>query len=256
MKLFCRHYGSGDPLILLHGLFGLSDNWVSFGRQMSGHFEIFIPDIRNHGQSPHSPVFDLPSMEEDLMELIEEYHIKNLNLLGHSLGGKIVMLFALHHPEIVRKLVVVDIGLRKAPPQQGHQQLINAMMQVDFSTAASRTDVDRQLAQAIPDPRIRQLILKNLYWSDRQTLGWRMNLKAIDENLPAVYESIESMDSYPGPALFIRGGLSGYISETDVGLIKMKFPGSVVETIRNASHWVHADTPGEFFKCVSDFLKG
>ena len=254
MKLFCRQYGAGRPVIILHGLFGLSDNWVTFGRQLSDHYRVLIPDLRNHGQSPHSSVFDFPSLEDDITEMVEEYGLTDIYLLGHSLGGKTAMFFTLHNPGLVSKLVVVDISLRKSPPNRQHQQLLNAMMDVDFSMAASRSDVDRQLQSEVSSMKLRQFLLKNVYWRDRDHLDWRLNLKTINDNLLSVFEGVDVAGIYNGPALFIRGGFSDYVLDSDIPELKMKFPGAVVKTIANASHWVHADAPGEFFEMVTEFL--
>ena len=254
MKLFFRHFGTGQPVIVLHGLFGLSDNLVTFGRQLAEHYSIYIPDLRNHGQSPHSKVFDFPSLEDDLNEMIEDNGLNNIFLIGHSLGGKTAMFFTLHHPGIVKKLVVVDISLRKSPPNREHQQLLNAMMAVDFSTTKSRSDVEKQLQTQIKSSKLRQFLLKNVYWRDRHSLDWRLNLQAINENLLSVFEGVNVSGIFPGPTLFIRGGLSDYILENDIGELKSKFPGAEVKTIANASHWVHADAPGEFYGLVKNFL--
>ena len=254
MRLFCRHFGQGKPVVILHGLFGISDNWVSFGRLLGEHFTVYIPDLRNHGQSPHSGVFDFPSLENDLAELMEDYSLPEIFLVGHSLGGKTAMYFALHHPELVKKLVIVDISLRKSPPDREHQQLLNAMMAVDFSAAKSRSDIDRQLGVVVKSVKLRQFLLKNVYWRDRNTMDWRLNLKAINENLLAVFEGVSGRGVYPGPVLFIRGGFSDYIHDSDLPELKLKFPGAELETIASASHWVHADAPGEFYGLVKNFL--
>jgi pimeloyl-ACP methyl ester carboxylesterase len=254
MKLFFRRFGAGKPVIILHGLFGLSDNWVTFAKQLGEHCEVFIPDLRNHGLSPHSKVFDFPSMEDDVIEMLEDNHLEDVFLIGHSLGGKTAMFLSLHHPEIVKKLVVVDISLRKSPPDREHQQLLNAMMAVDFSLAKSRSDVERQLAGSIKSPKLRQFLLKNVYWRDRHSLDWRLNLHSINDNLLTIFEGVDVPGSYPGPTLFIRGGKSDYILDSDINDLKMKFPGAEMKAIANASHWVHADAPGEFYSLVKDFL--
>jgi esterase len=254
MKLFCRHSGAGEPVVILHGLFGLSDNWVTFGRQLSEQYSVYIPDLRNHGHSPHSNIFDFPSLESDLLELVEEYGLHDISLIGHSLGGKTGMYFALHNPALVKKLVVVDISLRRSTAGSEQQQLLTAMMAVDMSLAASRGDVDRQLQPLVHSLKLRQFLLKNVYWRDRHSLDWRLNLNAINDNLLSVFEGISVSGVYPGPALFVRGGLSDYIRDADIDDLVQKFPGAEVKTIANASHWVHADAPGEFYDVVRNFL--
>jgi len=255
MKLFYRQYGSGNPVIILHGLFGVSDNWVSFGRAISGQFKVYIPDLRNHGQSPHSTIFDFPSMEDDLLELVEDCGIRKPIVIGHSLGGKVAMFFSLHNPDLVRKLVVVDISLRNYPANREHQTLTDAMIAVDFNKARSRSDVDRQLALSVPNVKLRQFLLKNIYWRDSQTLDWRPDLNAINNNLHSVFEGVQVAGSYPGPCLFLRGSLSDYITDDDIDTIKKNFPGASVKTVANASHWVHVDNPDEFYSIVNGFLR-
>jgi pimeloyl-ACP methyl ester carboxylesterase len=254
MKLFYRQFGAGKPLVILHGLFGISDNWVSLGRQLAEHYSVYLPDLRNHGQSPHSAVFDFPALEGDLLEFTEENGLDEIYLLGHSLGGKTAMFFALHNPGIVKKLIVADISLRPSPPNREHQMLINAMLAVDFTRAASRSDVERQLEPMVASRKLRQFLLKNVYWRDKTSLDWRLNLKSINENLLSVFEGVQASGTFNGPALFIRGGNSEYVRDEDIGEIKMRFPGAEVKTIANASHWVHADAPGEFFELVAGFL--
>jgi len=254
MKLFCRQFGSGPPMVILHGLFGISDNWVSIARKLGEQHTVYVPDLRNHGQSPHSRVFDFAVLEDDLLEMTEEYSLENLVLMGHSLGGKTAMYFALHHPQSIKKLIIVDISLRKAPVNTEHQLLIDAMLSVDFTKVSARSDVNRQLESRIPDPRLRQFLLKNIYWRDDKTLDWRLNLQAINENLLNIFEGVDVHGLYTGPVLFIRGGRSDYIREEDLGELKNKFPGAVVKTIPGAGHWVHADAPGEFLEVVSVFL--
>ena len=254
MKLFFHDYGEGPPLVILHGLFGISDNWVTIGRKLSEHYHVWIPDLRNHGRSPHSPVFDFPALEDDLLEFIETHELERPVLMGHSLGGKTAMHFALHQPDMVDKLIVVDISLRKYPHNEEHQMLINAMLDADMTEARTRSDVDRQLMRTIESRKLRQFILKNVYWRERGTMGWRLNIKAINESLHAVFEGVTVSGMYSGPALFVRGGLSGYVSDEDLETIRNKFPGAVVKTIANATHWVHADAPGEFYETVREFL--
>lgn len=254
MKLFYRHSGTGPPVVILHGLFGLSDNWVTFARSLSDNFTVYLPDLRNHGQSPHSNLFNFAALEDDLLEFFEDHGLENVVLMGHSLGGKIAMFFALHHPSLVKKLIVVDISLRRSPPSTEHQNLINAMWTVDFSKAISRSDVERQLQPLVKSEKLRLFLMKNVYWRDREKLDWRLNLKAIDENLLTIFEGITETGIYSGPALFVRGAKSPYVQDEDLPGIAQKFPGAVVKTISDAGHWVHADAPGEFLAIVKIFL--
>ncbi len=241
-------------MVILHGLFGISDNWVTFGRRLGEEYSVFIPDLRNHGQSPHSNLFDYPLMVEDIYEFAEEQGLDEFILMGHSLGGKIAMEFASLYPEKVQKLIVVDISLRRYSGDRDHQRLINAMLQVDFARAASRSDVERQLAETVDSSKIRQFLLKNVYWRDKTTMGWRLNLTAINDNLSFIFDSVGKGAPFQGPALFIRGEHSDYVLVEDEPMIRQHFPASSIKTISGASHWVHADAPEAFYQVVETYL--
>ena len=254
MKLFYRHFGEGQPLIILHGIFGISDNWVTLGKRLAAKFSVYIPDLRNHGQSPHSSTFNYIAMADDLMEFIEDHQLKNPMIIGHSMGGKVAMTFTLEHPEMVSKLVIVDISPRKYPGRNVHFDMIAAMMAVDFDTVSTRDEVEAILEQSIPDRRIRLFVMKNLYRKTRNTFDWRLNLKAISANMDYVFDGIDTPVQYTGPTLFIKGGNSDYISGEDFPLIYKNFPTANIRTIAGASHWVHADSPNELCRLFSMFL--
>ena len=254
MKLFFRQIGQGKPVIILHGLLGLSDNWVTFGRQLASDFEVFIPDLRNHGQSPHDPVFNFHVLVEDLRKLIKDLGLKKVNLIGHSLGGKTAMLFALKYPDLLDKLVIVDIAPRKYPPNPEHRMLIDAMLKVDLSSAHSRSDVDKQLEPNVHSLRLRQFVLKNIYWKNKNSLGWRLDLNVLNESMPSIMEEISSTKQFLNPVLLVRGGLSDYVKDHDLYEMVKLFPETLVKTLVNASHWVHVDAPEEFYTLVHEFL--
>jgi pimeloyl-ACP methyl ester carboxylesterase len=254
MKLFYREYGQGIPFIILHGLFGISDNWTTFGKLLKDKYHVYIPDMRNHGRSPRSPVFDFPSMTDDITEFIEDLGLYNPILMGHSLGGKVAMLVALNNPDLLNKLIVVDASPRKYVQNTEHAHLLNAMLSADLSIARSRSDVEKQLKDKIKNQRLRQFILKNIYWKDNDKLDWRLNLPVLNANLPLMFGGIESLALFTKPVLFIRGGLSDYIRENDIEIIRKNFPEAVIKTLVSAGHWVHADAPEEFYRIVMDFL--
>jgi esterase len=254
MKLFYRHFGEGYPLIILHGIFGISDNWVSIAKELSANFSVYVPDQRNHGQSPHSDYFSYPALVEDLKEFIDEHELKTPILIGHSMGGKVAMNFSLEYPDQVENLVVVDISPRSYPGRQVHQQMLEAMLSIDFDRMTNRGDVDKYLEGSIESFRIRQFVLKNLHRVGRDRLAWRLNVKALYNNLTNVFEGIATGPKYPGPTLFIRGGNSDYITHADLPLISALFPAGEVRTIDGASHWVHADAPEELLKLIGEQL--
>ncbi len=254
MKLFFREFGAGQPVIILHGLFGQSDNWVTVGRRIADQFQVFIPDQRNHGQSPHTTIHSFPAMADDLAEFIEEHAIENPILIGHSMGGKVAMTYALENPGKVKKLVVIDISPRKYPERTTHTQVISEMMSIDLDNISTRTEVEKILGSRISDTRIRMFILKNLYYKIHGKLAWRLNLEAINQSMDLLFDGISSENKYTGPTLFIRGGKSDYVPDADIPLIKSMFPEAFIKTISGATHWVHADAPEELCYLLSGFL--
>ena len=255
MKLFYREFGSGQPVIILHGLFGQSDNWVTVARRIADQFHVFIPDQRNHGQSPHASVHSFPAMADDLSAFIEEHGIVNPIIIGHSMGGKTAMTYALENAGAVKKLVVIDISPRRYPERKIHTQVISQMMNIDLRTVTTRTEVEKILDSQISDSRVRMFIMKNLYYKLHGQLAWRLNLEAINQSMDLLFDGISSDNRYMGPALFVRGGKSDYIRDSDIPLIENLFPSAIIKTISGASHWVHADAPEELCYLLSSFLE-
>lgn len=259
MELFYRRYGKpGDqPLIILHGLFGISDNWVTFGRRIADEgFDVIIPDQRNHGQSPHSDTFNYLAMTDDLLELIDFLDIDPPVLLGHSMGGKVAMRFALENQAMVKRLEIVDISLKAYGDRPHHRNIIKSMQSVDLSAIKSRGEAEQQLREKIREERIRQFLLKNLHWKDKDTLEWRINLDGIAANLNQMFDGIRTDEKFQKPSLFIRGGASDYILPEDYPKIRNNFPNAEILTIEHASHWVHAEAPEQFYQISSGFLTG
>ena len=255
MKLFYREFGEGQPAIILHGLFGQSDNWVTVGRRIADQFHVFIPDQRNHGQSLHTSIHSFPAMADDLAEFIEEHRIMNPVLIGHSMGGKVAMTYALENPGKVQKIVIIDISPRKYPERVTHTKVISEMIGIDLNQVSTRNEVEKILDKSISDSRVRMFILKNLYYKIDGKLAWRLNLEAINQSMDQLFDGIRSESQYKGPALFIRGGMSDYVPDEDIPLIKSMFPEAIIKTISGASHWVHADAPEELCVMLSGFLE-
>ncbi len=254
MKLFYRKYGKGKPLIILHGIFGISDNWVTFGKRIAEHgYEVFIPDQRNHGKSMHHDTFNYYALVDDLYEFLEEHDIESPVLMGHSMGGKVVMRYTLENPELVDKLISVDVSLRTYVTHTYHRNLIKAMQSADLEKASSRKEVQEQLAPLIKSERVLQFIIKNLYWRERHRLDWRPNLQALDENLESMYDGVFYSTRFDGPALFVRGGQSDYVNDDDIKTIEEKFPNAIINHT-GRQYTVHADDPDTFFTFVSEFL--
>ncbi len=259
MELFYRKYGKeGDqPLIILHGLFGISDNWVTFARRIAMEgFEVFVPDMRNHGRSPHSNVFNYLALTDDLFEFIDDHEIENPVILGHSMGGKVAMRFALENPHFVKRLVVVDIGLKAYPPRMAHLKIIEAMKSVDLSKVTKRSDAEQIIKKQIPENRIRLFVMKNLHRNSDNTFEWRINIEGIEPSLSNLLDAIDTDAVFEKPTLFIKGGASDYILMEDYPQIRKNFPNAEIITIANTSHWVHVEAPEVFYQLTMGFLTG
>jgi len=252
MKLHSLVQGEGTPLIILHGLFGMLDNWKSLGSQWSDLFEVHLIDERNHGRSPHSPEHSYSLMAADLKEYFDEHEIDRAHIIGHSMGGKTAMRFALDYPEHVDHLIIVDIGPQFYPIH--HREIIDALLGVDLNAVKSRREAEEMLAKGISIPAIRQFLLKNLYWEEKEKLAWRFNLIGINDQIANVGESLKNGEVYEGPTLFIAGGNSDYIDAGAFAHIQEHFTDAAVETISGAGHWVHAEKPAELFQMVNSFI--
>ncbi len=254
MKLFYRAFGEGQPFFILHGLFGQSDNWNTLAKQISEQgFAVHTIDQRNHGLSPHSTTWDYHSMSEDLKELMEDLNIKNCILLGHSMGGKTAMQFALDYPHFLDKLIIADMAPKYYPPH--HQSVIEGLEAVDFKKIKTRKEAEAVLSSYIEDFGTKQFLLKNIFWKDSGEMDWRFNLPVISKEIENAGQAIENEEVCEISTLFIRGEKSDYILDSDFDSIKKIFPKSSIETIAGAGHWIHAEKPNDFLKCILDFIK-
>lgn len=254
MKLFYHTLGEGPPLVILHGLFGISDNWMTIGKELAHKYRVIIPDLRNHGRSSHAEAFGYFPMMEDLLEMLEELEIKSVILLGHSMGGKLAMHFAVQYPEMVQKLIVVDISPRQTRVRQTHLRMLHAMNSIDFNQIKSRQEVELILADYIETEALRLFVMKNLIRIDRTRLAWRINLGAIERNIDEIMEGLPAGSGCAHPTLFISGGDSDYITGDDMPVIRMMFPHHQMVTIPEAGHWIHADQPEKFMLRLQEFL--
>lgn len=251
MKLFFRKYGEGPPLIILHGLFGTADNWNTLGKMFGERFTTYLVDQRNHGQSPHAPEWNYALMVEDLLELMDDEQLQGAHIMGHSMGGKTAMFFALAHPQRTDKLVVSDIAPRYYPIH--HRELIDTLLSIDLGSLATRKEAETLMQERIPDEATRQFLLKNLYWKEDR-LHWRFNLEVINRNIEEVGTALPENGIFEGPTLFVRGERSNYITDADMDSIHHHFPQARLETIAGAGHWIHAEKPVAFLEAVMAFL--
>jgi esterase len=243
VDLFHRRSGQGPTIVLLHGLFGSSDNWGTVARALSERFDVVLADLRDHGRSPHTEATDYTLMAADVLALFDRLGLQQAVLAGHSMGGKTAMTFAQQWPERLRALVVVDIGPREYPLGQ-HAVIAEALRTSDLAHKTGRQQVEEHLARTIPEAGVVQFLLKSLYWKQPGELCWRFNVPTLLRCLPAIHGGI-APHTVRTPTLFIRGGMSPYIIREDLPQIQEQFPGCRVETIPYAGHWVPAQAPEE-----------
>ncbi len=245
--------GKGEPLLILHGFLGMGDNWKTLGNSFAENYQVHLIDQRNHGRSFHTEDFSYELLVEDLLAYMDHYRLDRAHLLGHSMGGKTAMLFAVTHPERMRKLVVADIAPKYYPPH--HQFILQALHAVDFSIVDSRNDIDEIFKKFIPEQGIRQFLLKNVYRKDKQQLAYRFHLESLEEHIEEIGVGLPPREVFDGEVLFLKGANSGYIAPEDESLIQAHFPNSRIVVIPNAGHWLHAENPTDFYRAVAGFLE-
>jgi esterase len=264
MKLFYRKYGNGPPLIILHGLYGSSDNWVTIANKLSDRFTVYLPDQRNHGQSPHSDIHDYDSMRDDLYELANDLRIKKFFLCGHSMGGKTAISFALKWPEMLDGLLIADISPFTNENEvhstyNQHFTILNAILSVDLSKISNRTEVERKLTEKISSEKETGLIMKNLQRTSDNSFAWKINASALLKNLDKIMEGVERPSDYNRqitgfPVIFLKGGDSEYIPNEDYNDILRVFPAAEIIEIPGAGHWIQVDKPEEVVSQIKRLL--
>jgi len=254
MDLFYRQEGSqnAQSLLILHGFLGSADNWLTLGRQFAQKYAVFLIDQRNHGRSFGSPNFDYDYLADDLAEFIEKKQLQNPYLIGHSMGGKVLINFAKKYPQIAQKLVIADMGIKKNRLTQG--KILEGLHSIDLNKLESRQEAETLLANYEPDLGTRQFLLKSLYRTDKGEFAWRFNLPVLSQSISKILDQIELEKPILTPSLFIRGTKSDYVLDSDKAEIQGFFVNAHFEDIE-AGHWLHAEKPMEFFEKVSRFLE-
>lgn len=276
MKLYFREFGQGHPLVILHGLLGMSDHWIPLAKQFAEHFHVVVPDLRNHGLSPHAEDFSYKYMLSDIVELLSDLQIKSCNILGHSMGGKLAMSLALSYPEMVNRLIIADISPVEYPIDKDNE-MVQAMNRMNLSAVHNREELRQMIQLATKDIMLQGLILKNISSHGTSEFSWKPYLESITKNLQEIYgfhchglqihasESDRASEnclsgcasekvSFNKETLFIKGGKSPYISEKHYPEIAALFPQSKTVAIENAGHWLHAEKPAEFYEACINFL--
>jgi esterase len=256
MRLHYRQYSErGNPLLILHGLFGSLRNWGWHSKQLAETHAVYGVDLRNHGESPHCDDLNYPAMADDVRALLATLNIDACYIIGHSMGGKVAMQLALTYPQLIEKLLVVDIApVAYSSTADGHLNVMAGMHALDFDSLHTRSEAEEQLTDYIEDEATRKFVLTNLVRDDTGNYKWRLNLSAIEKNYDRLREKPTGGAPFTKPALFVKGALSNYIQAKDESEILQLFPNASVKIIMQAGHWLHADKPQAFQKIAADFL--
>ncbi|WP_415893457.1 alpha/beta fold hydrolase [Neptuniibacter sp. PT8_73] len=252
MKLNYQIHGEGEPLIILHGLFGTLENWGAQIKVLSEHFQVIAADMRNHGRSPHSAEIDYELMASDIAELMQDLKLNKAHIIGHSMGGKAAMQFAITHPELIAKLVIVDIAPVEYTPH--HDDVFKGLFSVDLTSLKSRGDADKQLSAFVDELGVRAFLLKNLYRTEDKQFAWRMNLNALHNQYSNISAAPQG-NPYTNPVLFIKGAKSDYLLPKYRDAVLGLFPKADYKIIQEAGHWPHAEKPAEFTQLILDYLR-
>lgn len=265
MDLFFRKIGKqGPPLIILHGLYGSSDNWISIAKLLENYFEIYLIDQRNHGKSPHSDEFNYELLSNDLFDFFAKHNIVRANLLGHSMGGKTAMHFAKNYPELINTLILIDIAPKNYSNNNSlelitHYKIIESLLSINLSLLKNREQADEELSKSIDSIKLRSFLLKNLHRNNSGQFEWLLNLKSLSINfkniadgfIPELWKNIEITGF---PVLFVKGGNSNYILEKDKLIINSIFPAAEIFEIPETGHWLHAERPIELSNKIISFI--
>ncbi|MCF4100142.1 alpha/beta fold hydrolase [Gillisia sp. M10.2A] len=253
IKLHATVLGEGKPFLILHGFLGMSDNWKTLGNKFSeAGYQVHLLDQRNHGRSPHTSEMTYELMAQDIQDYCLENKLEDVILLGHSMGGKVAMQVAGSFPELISKLIIVDIGPRYYSPH--HHEILDGLTKLDKQSLSSRGEAEDFLAQFVSDVGTRMFLLKNLYWKSKGQLALRLNLEVLKEASENIGEALSEDIRFDKPVLFIKGGNSNYINKEDEPLIQLHFPNSEILTISGAGHWLHAEKMSNFYDNVIQFL--
>ncbi len=251
MKLKYRTLGEGKPFIILHGLFGSSDNWQSHAKQLANGYKVYLVDQANHGHAEHVNDCNYNLLADDLLELFAEEGLRDAILLGHSMGGKTAMRFAQSHAFLLEKLIVADMGIKAYP--RHHDTIFQGLFNVQVENVPDRKTAEERLRKFVSEPSTVQFLMKNLYWKEPGKMAWRFNLPVLFDKIDRILEALPK-EKILCETLMIIGGKSGYVPESDFKSIHDLIPQVTFDVISNAGHWVHAEAPSDFMASVNRFV--
>ena len=257
MELNYKQYSDGGaPLLVLHGLFGSQSNWAWHCKQLAEHYAVYGVDLRNHGGSPHSDQMDYPLMADDVRQLIARLGLKSCCIVGHSMGGKVAMQLALACPDLLDKLVVVDIApVAYSERADDHMKVLADMDALRLDEITSRTEAEVILEDYIAEEATRKFVLTNLVRNKEASFEWRLNKDSLRDNYANLRNGLEAKESFPKPILFVKGSLSPYIKAEYETQISELFPAASLKVIMDAGHWLHAEQPQALQNILLKFLQ-
>jgi len=263
MKLSFTKLGKGNPIIIIHGLYGSKDNWHSIGKILSSSYSVYLIDQRNHGDSPHSENHDFNLMSDDVFQFINDHKLHKVTIIGHSMGGRTALFFSKKYSKRLNKLIIIDVSpfssLNSAKTNEYiklHAHIINSLLSLNVSYIKTRNEAEQYLKKYIESKNTRQFLLKNLIRKKDNTFNWKLNLIALKNNLREIFEGFNPCEeiNINIPTLFIKGEKSKYIEQDDIDLIKKSFSNYKIKEIKSAGHWVHAEQPKKLTQAILDFL--
>lgn len=241
----------GCPLILMHGLFGSASNLQIVARRLSEDMPVVLPDLRNHGRSPHDADVSYATMGQDILRLMDKLQCQQSNLLGHSMGGKVAMWLALNYPDRINHLIIADISPVRYPNRFG--VIFNAMQTLQLETLASRKQADEHLAEQGIASTIRSYLLQNLVHQNG-VWRWRINLQGLFDGISTILDFPKTSAEFAKPVLFLRGEKSDYVAPEYEAAVYQYFPMAEISVIEGVGHWLYAEKPEEFSSQVKAFL--
>ncbi len=252
MELNYKVFGDvGEDIIILHGLLGSLDNFQTIAKQLSDTYRVWLIDLRNHGRSAHSDEMNYEVMMEDIHEFMQTHHLAHASIVGHSMGGKVAMIFALNYPDFVHHLIVVDIGPKSY--EGDHQLILQTMNELQLSDYSERREIEEQISQKIHSEKIVQLMMKNL-GREIDGFSWKPNVKVIQKSYPLLMGYVPTNEVFNGETIFIKGGNSDYIEVDELEDFRKYFPVAQMMIVPNAGHWVHAEQPEAFLQILYKIL--
>ncbi len=264
MNLSFNKIGTGYPLIILHGLYGSKDNWLSIGKLLAIKFTVYLIDQRNHGESPHSEELNYEVMSKDLFQFYIDNKIEKASIIGHSMGGKTALFFAKNHPHKIDKIIVIDISPLSYNSTFKHKQnldfhlaILNCLSTIDLSGLKSRSEADEMLQVSIKSKKIRQFLLKNLKRNSDKSFSWKLNINSIKSHVNEVFDGFNPDEKIEikTPTLFIKGEKSDYIDKEDILYIKRTFNFYKLAEIKSAGHWIHSEQPEILIEIILNFMQ-